>query len=45
LAYFLEQSGRWQDKAAIQAIALQAAERIGGIAGQAAVRLFLASPP
>jgi DNA-binding SARP family transcriptional activator/DNA-binding XRE family transcriptional regulator len=44
LAYFLEQSGRWQDKATIRAIALQAAERIGDKAGQAAVRLLLASP-
>jgi DNA-binding SARP family transcriptional activator/DNA-binding XRE family transcriptional regulator len=44
LAYFLDRSGRRHDKAAIQAIALQAAERIGDKAGEAAVRLFLASP-
>ena len=44
LAYFLERNGRRHDKAAIQAIALQAAERIGDKAGQAAVRLILASP-
>jgi hypothetical protein len=44
LAYFLEQSGRRHDKTTIRGIALQAAERIGDKSGQAAVRLFLASP-
>jgi hypothetical protein len=44
LAYFLERSGRRHDKATIQAIALQAAERVEDKAGQAAIRLFLASP-
>jgi DNA-binding SARP family transcriptional activator/DNA-binding XRE family transcriptional regulator len=41
LAYFLERSGRGHDKAIIRAIALQAAERIGDKAGQAAASLLL----